>query len=127
MDGFNAAREAEESWEPGPRTIGLFLLKKIPAPRLFYGTPFALLQRRELRTANYVPPATYRIAGLHSFRNVPLKLKSIGLSSTPELEEYKPGPARQAISLGLEYHRRSEGHHEENWGQHAPQRCRRSV
>jgi hypothetical protein len=72
MDGFKAAREAEESWEPGPRTIGLFPLKKIPAPRLFYGTPFAYLQRRELRTANYVPPATYRIAGLHSFRNLPL-------------------------------------------------------
>jgi hypothetical protein len=73
MDGFKAAREAEgspESWEPGPRTIGLFPLKKIPAPRLFYGTPLALLQRRELRTASYVPPATYRLAGLHSFRNV---------------------------------------------------------
>jgi hypothetical protein len=97
-----------------------------PRAELFYGTPFAVLQRRQLRTANYVPPATYRLAGLHSFRNVPpAQLKPIGVCSTPEPEEYKSNPAGQvrAISLGLEYHQRSEGHHEENWGQHAPQRC----
>ena len=40
-------------------------------PTLFYRTPFALLQRRELRTVNYVPAATHRLAGLHSFLNVP--------------------------------------------------------
>jgi hypothetical protein len=93
MDGFKAARETDgrpESWAPGPRTIGLFTLKKIPAPRFFYGTPFALLQIRELRTANYVSACRSSLV---------TQPKSIGLSSIPEPEEYKPGPAGQAISL----------------------------